>query len=243
MNPSTDAEGKPFECYSAYAFTARGQRHDVYLEHKAGVWRIMMNGAIVLTKKHNKSNPLTSAKHSLELQVKTGLPDGDLQAIIQATWVVKSTKWAYECSVKGTVIEARWTKQGGDAGQELVEVLGPPQDVATAPVPENPIQEAPAQDVDRNPAPAPEQSADLAIEESVMIDSGIVEAAKPDAEAAPSSEPEDAAAGLAAMSAPEATFSEVLDLREATDPAERHSGFCEERNGICNPGRCSLFGF
>jgi hypothetical protein len=126
-NRTADSDGKAFECLLRYHFKTRGELHDVQVEHKGGAWRVLSDGVMVVTKKHNKSNPLTSAKHSLQFDVKTGLPDGNLRAAVNAIWVISSSKWKYDFIVHGKALEPAWFKQsGGEPGPPPMELLGEP---------------------------------------------------------------------------------------------------------------------
>jgi len=127
-----DSNKDPFDCLLRYDCTVRGEPHDVQLEHRDGVWRLMVDGETVITKKHNKSNPLTSAKHTMPFKLKTSLPDGDQNGILYASWLLTQARWSYDLSVNGLDLRPSWARQGQAWSKDVaVEVLGNPETTVT----------------------------------------------------------------------------------------------------------------
>lgn len=120
---TVDSAGNAFECLLRYDFLVAGEKHDVQLEHKLGEWRLLADGDEVNKKKHNKKNILTSAKHNLVFCVKQGTAQ-EVQGGLLATWIIAGAKWNYSMNVNNMTVELAWSKQTGEAGLPLVEVLG-----------------------------------------------------------------------------------------------------------------------
>jgi hypothetical protein len=90
---------------------------------------------------------LTPAKHTLNVSIKTGLPIGDIQATLIATWIIKSSKWSYSLTINGSEVEPAWSKHGGSRNNTPrdnppPELLGPPE---SEQAPENPVEEREAE--------------------------------------------------------------------------------------------------
>lgn len=113
-----------------FDFLARDQIHDIQIEHKGGAWRFLADGEVVAGKRHNKTNPLTPAKHVVDFLVKTGLPDGDVKATMTCTWQIKGAKWTYDMQLNGKAVQPAWSKAASSDARPLgmspVELFGPP---------------------------------------------------------------------------------------------------------------------
>lgn len=128
---TVDSDGKAFESLVCWEFSTRGEKHSVQLEHKAGTWRILSDGTLVATLTHNKTNPLTFAKHSMKFIVKTGVSivgEGVLQGELVTQWAITTGRWGYRLRINNMTIKPAsskyigWTKRT----KKPVEVLGQP---------------------------------------------------------------------------------------------------------------------
>lgn len=121
-------------------------------------------------KKHNKTNPLTSAKHTLNFRIVPLTSDGELQAALTATWVIKGAKWNYSLTVNGIEIEPAWSRQSGEAGNPTPELIGSaesPLKGDEAAVPPNPVAELWSEKVAEASAPAAPEPEAAAVPEAV----------------------------------------------------------------------------
>jgi len=150
-NHHLDSQGNEFTPMMRYDLLARGQVHDIQVEHHGGAWRLLVDGEVAAGKKHNKTNPLTAAKHRIVFHIRTNLADGLVQCAMTATWSVKSSKWNYAMELNGKPVEPSWEKKTGETGREPIEMFGPP----LAKKEENPVVAAPAAVPAPTPAPPP----------------------------------------------------------------------------------------
>merc|ERR1719253_1591565 len=105
MNRSADSDGKPFDALLVYSFKLRGTLHDVQVEHKGGVWRILSDGEVAATKAHHKENPITPAWHTVPFFVKDEtdtMATLYTQAALFASWRIRDSRWSYKLKVHGT---------------------------------------------------------------------------------------------------------------------------------------------
>jgi hypothetical protein len=123
-----DSAGNQFNCALRYEFATRDIHHDVQLEHENAEWRILLDGDLVLAKKHGAINPLKAVKHNMKFQALTGLakPEDILSMSLCAKWIVREQKWDYSLYANGFSLTPTWTCQNGSEGIEPFELFGPP---------------------------------------------------------------------------------------------------------------------
>jgi hypothetical protein len=111
QRPEVSSGGEQFKCHKRFSFKVRGSFYNVELEHTRGQWRVMFGEVIIGTRKHNKSNPLTKAEHTMEFTLSTEA--GVLQAHLQALWNVTKMRWDYDLQVAGVAIIEAWDRDRG----------------------------------------------------------------------------------------------------------------------------------